>query len=164
MSDVTGRGLALVLERLASVGGAAASTAAFEGHPALLPRYASLVWLMPQEIRDDLGVDVRLAPRPMASYTPVFRDGKASGLVVERPEGRATRNSFIALTGGGREYDVWCSFYGEVAAMARAVARSGGEAAVAGGGRRGHVPSPGAQADRSPGVPGTRATLLDRVV
>lgn len=112
----------LVLERLGSVGGAAASTTTFDGHPARLPRYASLVWLMPQEILDDLGVDVRLAPRPMASYTPVLRDGRASGLVVETPEGRATRNSFIALTGGGREYDVWCSFYGEVAAMARAVA------------------------------------------
>ena len=112
----------LVLERLASVGGAAASTTSFEGHPALLPRYASLVWLMPPEILEDLGVDVRLAPRPMAAYAPVVRDGKASGLVVERPEGRATRNSFIALTGGGREYDVWCSFYGEVASLARAVA------------------------------------------
>jgi phytoene dehydrogenase-like protein len=112
----------LVLERLASVGGAAASTTSFDGHPALLPRYASLVWSMPPEILEDLGVDVRLAPRPMASYAPVVRDGKASGLVVERPEGRATRNSFIALTGGGREYDVWCSFYGEAAAMARVVA------------------------------------------
>lgn len=112
----------LVLERLGSVGGAAASSASFDGHPALLPRYASLVWLMPPEILEDLGVGVRLADRPMASYTPVIRDGKPGGLVVERPEGRATRNSFIALTGGGREYDVWCSFYGEVAALARAVA------------------------------------------
>ena len=112
----------LVLERLGSVGGAAASTTSFDGHPAVLPRYASLVWLMPEEILEDLGVGVRLAPRPMASYTPVVRNGKHGGLVVERPEGRATRNSFIALTGGGREYDVWCSFYGEVAAMARVVA------------------------------------------
>ena len=112
----------LVLERLGSVGGAAASTTSFDGHPAVLPRYASLVWLMPEEILEDLGVGVRLAPRPMASYTPVVRNGKHVGLVVERPEGRATRNSFIALTGGGREYDVWCSFYGEVAAMARVVA------------------------------------------
>ena len=58
----------------------------------------------------------------MAAYAPVVRDGRAGGLVVERPEGRATRNSFIALTDGGREYDVWCSFYGEVAALARVVA------------------------------------------
>jgi phytoene dehydrogenase-like protein len=112
----------LVLERLASVGGAAASATAFDGHPARLPRYASLVSSMPPEILEDLGADVRLAPRPMASYAPVIRDGKAGGLVVEQPEGRGTRNSFIALTGGGREYDVWCSFYGEAAAMARVVA------------------------------------------
>lgn len=112
----------LVLERLSSVGGAAAATTAFEGHRALLPRYASLVWLMPPEILEDLDVEARLAPRSMASYTPVVRDGRAGGLVVENPEGRATRNSFIALTGGGREYDVWCSFYSEAVALARAVA------------------------------------------
>lgn len=112
----------LVLERLSGVGGAAASSAPFEGHGARLPRYASLVSLMPDQVLEDLGVGVPLVSRPMASYTPVVRDGKPMGLVVERPEGRATRNSFIALTGGGREYDVWCSFYGEVSAMARAVA------------------------------------------
>jgi phytoene dehydrogenase-like protein len=112
----------LVLERLATVGGAAASATPFDGHQVRLPRYSSLVWLLPPQILEDLGVDVRLASRPMASYTPVIRDGKPGGLAVERPEGRATRNSFIALTGGGREYDVWCSFYGEVEAMARVVA------------------------------------------
>jgi phytoene dehydrogenase-like protein len=112
----------LVLERLASVGGAAGSAALFDGHQARLPRYASLVRMLPTQLLEDLEADVRLAPRPMASYAPVIRGGRAGGLAIERPEGRGTRNSFIALTGGGREYDVWCSFYGEVAAMARVVA------------------------------------------
>ncbi len=111
----------LVLERLRGVGGAAAATSVFSGHAARLPRYSSIAWLMPDQILAELGVEVRLAPRPMASYTPVIRDGKSAALVVERPEGRATRNSFIALTDGGREYDVWCTFYSEVAAIARAV-------------------------------------------
>lgn len=111
----------LVLERLATVGGAATSSTAFDGQEARISRYASLTSLMPQQILDDLGVDVRLAGRPMASYTPIQRGGKASGVVVERPEGRATRNSFIALSDSGREYDVWCTFYSEVTALARAV-------------------------------------------
>ncbi len=111
----------LVLERRAVVGGAATNAAVFDGHTARIPQYASLVSLMPPQILEDLGVGVTLAPRPMSSYTPVTRDGKPKALIVERPEGRATRNSFIDLTDGGREYDVWCSFYGEVAALARVV-------------------------------------------
>lgn len=111
----------LVLERRAHVGGAATNAAPFDGHTARVPSYASVVSLMPPQILEDLGVAVPLAPRAMASYTPVIRDGKAKALIVERPEGRATRNSFIDLTDSGREYDVWCSFYSEVMAMARVV-------------------------------------------
>jgi phytoene dehydrogenase-like protein len=111
----------LVLERRAGVGGAAVNAAVFDGHTARIPPYASVVSLLPQQILEDLDVGVQLAPRPMASYTPVTRNGKSKALIVERPEGRATRNSFIDLTDGGREYDVWCSFYGEVASLARVV-------------------------------------------
>jgi phytoene dehydrogenase-like protein len=111
----------LVLERRPSVGGAAVSTATFEGHTAQVSPYANLLSLLPPRILEDLDVGVRLAPRPMASYTPVVRSGRPKALIVERPEGRATRNSFIDVCDGGREYDVWCSFYGEVAALARVV-------------------------------------------
>ena len=111
----------LVLERLGEVGGAAAATPMFTGHSARVPRYSSLAWLLPDQVLEDLEVDVRLAQRPMASYTPAVRNGRPAPLVVERPEGRATRNSFISLTDGGREYDVWCTFYSEVAAIARSV-------------------------------------------
>ena len=51
----------------------------------------------------------------------MLRDGRHRGLLVERPEGKRTRISFLELTGSGREYDAWCSFYAEVAEMARAV-------------------------------------------
>ena len=43
---------------------------------------------------------MRLASRPTASYTPLIRDGRHTGLLVERPEGAATRASFRVLTGG----------------------------------------------------------------
>src|SRR6201999_2498255 len=59
----------------------------------------------------ELGLDLRLASRSAASYTPVTRDGAAGGLLVERPEGAATRESFRALTGSGTEYEAWHEFY-----------------------------------------------------
>jgi len=114
-------GLAVaVLERLDQVGGAAVSAQAFPGFPTRLSRYSYLVSLLPASIVTDLGLELQLASRPTASYTPVLRDGTAGGLLVERPEGPATRESFRALTGSDAEYEAWRDFYrrlGEVAAV-----------------------------------------------
>jgi phytoene dehydrogenase-like protein len=112
----------LVLERLDHVGGAAVSAQAFPGRGTRLSRYSYLVSLLPDRVVTDLGLDLRLASRSTASYTPVIRDGRATGLLVERPEGPATQASFAALTGSEQEYDAWRTFYAEVAAMAEVVA------------------------------------------
>ena len=112
----------LLLERLADVGGAAVSAAAFPGHPVRLSRYSYLVSLMPERLVTDLELDVELASRTTASYTPTLRDGMPGGLLVERPEGPATAASFRALTGGDDEYAAWQSFYAEVGGLARVVA------------------------------------------
>lgn len=112
----------LVLERLDHVGGAAVSTQAFPGWPTRLSRYSYLVSLLPQEIVADLGLDLRLVSRPTASYTPVTRDGRATGLLVERDEGEGTRRSFRDLTGSDDEYDAWRAFYAEVGGVAQEVA------------------------------------------
>ena len=112
----------LVLERLDHVGGAAVSAEAFPGRPTRLSRYSYLVSLMPAELMRELDLDVQLASRSTASYTPYSRDGVDGGLLVERPEGDATAASFRALTGGDAEYLAWRSFYGEVEDLARAVA------------------------------------------
>ena len=90
----------LVLERLDHTGGAAVSAEAFPGRSARLSRYSYLVSLMPAELIEELDLDIRLASRTTASYTPVVRDGKPKGLLVERPEGEATRRSVAELTGG----------------------------------------------------------------
>jgi len=111
----------LVLERLDRVGGGAVTAQPFPGRPARVSRYAELVSLMPERMMAELELDVRLVSRPVESYTPVMREGRNRGLLVENPEGKRTRTSFLELTGSSREYDVWCSFYSEVAAMARAV-------------------------------------------
>ena len=112
----------LLLERLSHTGGAAVSAQAFEGLDARLSRYSYLVSLMPQRIIDDLGLDLELRSRITASYTPVVRDGRHTGLLVERPEGSLTAESFRNLTGSEHEYDAWRKFYGEVSDFAEVVA------------------------------------------
>lgn len=112
----------LVLERLGTVGGAAVSAPAFPSFPTRLSRYSYLVSLLPEQIRADLDLDVRLTSRPTASYSPTARDGRPTGLLVEREEGPATRASFRELTGSDEEYDAWRAFYADVGALAREVA------------------------------------------
>ncbi|WP_347565740.1 NAD(P)/FAD-dependent oxidoreductase [Nocardioides sp. IC4_145] len=112
----------LVLERLATTGGAAVSAAAFPGRDTRLSRYSYLVSLMPEALMADLGLDVTLVSRSTASYTPVIRDGRPGGLLVERPEGPATAASFRALTGSDDEYAAWREFYADVTDLAHVVA------------------------------------------
>lgn len=112
----------LLLERQDHVGGAAVSAQAFSGHPAQLSRYSYLVSLMPQALIEELGLDLRLASRSVSSYTPTVRDGRAGGLLVERPEGPRTAESFRALTGSDEEYAAWARFYSDVGELAAAVA------------------------------------------
>ena len=112
----------LVLERLGHIGGAAVSTQAFPGRPARLSRYSYLVSLMPEQLIADLGLDLRLASRSVASYTPTIRDGEALGMLVERPAGPETARSFRRLTGGDEEYAAWGRFYSEVGELAEVVA------------------------------------------
>jgi len=112
----------LVLERLPHTGGAAVSAEAFTGLDARLSRFSYLVSLMPEQIIADLGLDLDLRSRPTASYTPLVRDGRHTGLLVERPEGRLTADSFRELTGSDEEYDAWRAFYADVTDFARVVA------------------------------------------
>ncbi|WP_210648825.1 NAD(P)/FAD-dependent oxidoreductase [Nocardioides sp. SYSU D00065] len=112
----------LVLERLGQTGGAAVSVEPFAGQPARLSRYSYLVSLMPEQLMADLDLDVRLVSRTTASYTPWTRAGRTGGLLVERPEGAATRASFRDLTGGDEEYAAWQRFYAEVGDLAAVVA------------------------------------------
>ncbi|MER5361857.1 NAD(P)/FAD-dependent oxidoreductase [Streptomyces sp. NPDC002785] len=99
----------LVLERLATTGGAAVSTRPFDGVDACLSRYSYLVSLLPQKIVRDLGLDFAVRKRTVSSYTPTVRGGRATGLLVS---GDRTRDSFAALTGSDREYEAWRRFYG----------------------------------------------------
>jgi len=114
----------LLLERLPHTGGAAVSARAFDGVDARLSRYSYLVSLLPQQIIDELELDLELRSRPTASYTPTWRDGRSTGLLVERRESTGTADSFRDLTGGESDYAAWREFYGEVEAAAQVLAPS----------------------------------------
>src|SRR5215211_2192062 len=112
----------LLLERLDSVGGAAVSRQVFDGVDVRLSAYSYLVSLLPDRIAADLGLELTLVDRAVASYTAVRRDGRHTGLLVERDEGPATATSFLELTGGEREFAGWQHFYRRLATLAEDVA------------------------------------------
>lgn len=97
----------VVLERLPDFGGAAVSAEAFPGVSARLSRYSYLVSLLPARIIRDLGLDIRLARRRYASYTPL--PGTDTGLLVDTGDPSGTRASFDAI-GASADADAWQLF------------------------------------------------------
>lgn len=112
----------LVLERLDRVGGAAVSDRVFAGVDVALSTYSYLVSLLPDRIVADLGLSLRLAQRSVSSYSPVRRDGRDTGLLVEADPGRATAESFRSVTGTGADFAGWQEFYGRLATVAEDLA------------------------------------------
>lgn len=112
----------LLLERLPELGGAAVSRQVFDGVDVRLSAYSYLVSLLPDRIVDDLDLSITLADRRIASYTPVDRGGRHTGLLVERDEGPATAASFGRVTGSDAEFTGWRRFYGRLATLAEDVA------------------------------------------
>jgi phytoene dehydrogenase-like protein len=106
-----------VIERRDELGGAVASAEMFEGVAARLSRFSYLVSLLPTLIIEELGLQLELRPRQVRSYTP-FDSG---GLLIERQEGRVTRDSFRALTGDEREYQAWASFQEKLHGLAAVI-------------------------------------------
>ncbi|MEE4545946.1 NAD(P)/FAD-dependent oxidoreductase [Streptomyces sp. V4-01] len=97
----------LVLERLASTGGAAVSTRAFTGVDARLSRYSYLVSLLPRKITEELGLRFAVRRRRISSYTP----SGAGGLLVDAQDAGRTREQFVRLTGSDRDFEAWQRFY-----------------------------------------------------
>lgn len=118
----------VLLEANTTFGGAVASEKVFTGVDASLSRFSYLVSVLPQSLVEELGLDLKLRSRTVASYTPVGGRGASctpvgdGGLLVERPESDKTRASFAALTGGPDTYAAWESFHARVATFAAVVA------------------------------------------
>lgn len=112
-----GRSVTL-LERADHLGGASISASVFPGVDARLSRYSYLVSLLPQRIRDDLSLDVRLARRRYSSYTPL--PGTDRGLLVDTGDAEATAASFAGI-GAAADWDAWRAFGDDTAKLADAV-------------------------------------------
>ena len=104
-----------LLERLSVFGGAAISAQAFEGVDARLSRYSYLVSLLPQQIIEDLGLHISLAPRRYSSYTPV--PGEAKGLLVDNQDPEITERSFASID-ATRDFESWQNFYSQTQQLA----------------------------------------------
>ena len=106
-----------VLEAQPRFGGAVASAQIFDGVAIKLSRFSYLVSLLPQQIIDDLDLDLYLRSRRVASYTPAD-DG---GLLVERQHGEATRASFAAGPGSA-SYEAFSELEADLHRFASVVA------------------------------------------
>lgn len=113
-----------LVEARANLGGATISYQAFPEFPVKVSRYSYLVSLFPDEIKKDLGLTFRTLSRRVSSYTPVAQDGLDLGLLVERVPGRATEESFRAITGTDSEYIAWRNFYSALEGLAKYLAPS----------------------------------------
>src|SRR6059058_2853887 len=72
----------LLLEKNNYVGGATTSQRLFPDYDAQLSRYAYLVSLFPQKIIRDLGLNLELRTRAIASCTPYVSHGRHDGLLL----------------------------------------------------------------------------------
>ncbi|MGB5951395.1 MAG: NAD(P)/FAD-dependent oxidoreductase [Ornithinimicrobium sp.] len=99
----------LVLERAEVVGGAARSARVFDAYDARLSAYSYLVSLMPQQIIDELGLDLKLHRRRISSYTPAGD----CGILIDNGDAHRTSSDL------GADAQAWADFYeltGDVAA------------------------------------------------
>jgi phytoene dehydrogenase-like protein len=107
-----------VLERLPNFGGAAVSEKPFAGIDAKLSRYSYLVSLLPKQIIDDLGLDIKLAPRRFSSYTPEPESDK--GLLVDNQDQNNTQKYFDSIDAGS-DARAWQEFYQKTTLLAQAL-------------------------------------------
>lgn len=98
----------LVLERSDVIGGAARSARLFPEFGARLSAYSYLVSLMPQQIIDELALDLQLYRRRISSYTPT---GDTGILIDNTDPDRVARDL-------GADAAAWDDFYGMTSAVA----------------------------------------------
>src|SRR5881628_1254935 len=101
----------LLLEKNDYIGGATTSQRVFPDFDARLSRYAYLVSLLPDKIIRDLGLNLELRGRAVASFTPYQREGQHHGLLLSNVSEKVGRDSMRELTGRTGEFDRLKKFY-----------------------------------------------------
>jgi phytoene dehydrogenase-like protein len=120
----------LLLERNATLGGAAVSASPWPGVDVRLSRYSYLVSLFPRQIATDLGIDIPLVRRRVPAYTPVGDGGVLgvpSSAFAQRVAAMAPR-LFASLTQPLRSAADLRALAGDDATWDALVARPLGEA------------------------------------
>lgn len=106
------RGLSvLLLEKNDYIGGATTSQKLFPDYDARVSRYAYLVSLLPEKIIRDLGLNLELRSRAIASFTPYERSGAHRGLLLSNVSETVSRASLRELTGNDVEFEQLKRFY-----------------------------------------------------
>src|SRR5215212_6435512 len=101
----------LLLEKNDYIGGATTSQKLFPDYDARLSRYSYLVSLFPDKIIRDLGLDLQLRRRTVASYTPYVQDDRRGALLLSNESKEIGRQSVIELTGSDAEFERMRRFY-----------------------------------------------------
>src|SRR6516164_2351260 len=101
----------LLLEKNDYIGGATTSQQIFPDYDARLSRYAYLVSLFPHKIIHDLGLNLGLRRRVIASCTPYIRHGHNGALLLSNVDEEVGRRSTCELTGNNTEYNQVKCFY-----------------------------------------------------
>jgi phytoene dehydrogenase-like protein len=101
----------LLLEKNDYIGGATTSQRIFPDYDARLSRYAYLVGLFPQKIIRDLGLNLELRRRAIASCTPYTNHGQHGALVLSNLDENVSRKSIVDLTGSDAEFERMKKFY-----------------------------------------------------
>ena len=111
-----------ILEAQDQLGGATVSQRVFPDYDAKLSRYSYLVALLPDRIRNDLGLTFTTLGREVASFTPVHREGEDLGLLITSGMSTQTEEDFRAITGSDAELSAWKNFYKDVQKVADVMA------------------------------------------
>lgn len=99
----------LILEQADHIGGAARSDRVFPAHDARLSAYSYLVSLLPDQIIEELDLDLQLIRRRISSYTPVG-DG---GILIDNGDPARTATDL------GADAQAWDDFYGMTGEIAQ---------------------------------------------
>src|SRR5438552_11143990 len=109
---LAGAGLSvLLLEKNDYIGGATTSQKVFPDYDARLSRYSYLVSLFPEKIIRDLGLNLELRRRAIASFTPYVKNGQHDGVLFSNVDEEKSRQSIVDLTGSDTEYGQMKKFY-----------------------------------------------------
>src|SRR5215469_11673830 len=101
----------LLLEKNNYIGGATTSQKVFPDYDARLSRYSYLVSLFPEKIIQDLGLNLQLRRRAIASFTPYLNHGQPDGLLLSNVDEKVSRQSMFELTGNNTEFEQMKAFY-----------------------------------------------------